>query len=240
LKSLLRLQELDLRIEACRAREQEIPKQKGRFDIQRARLAANLEEREKACRDLQLAQRSSEVDIEKVQTQVAKYQQNLLSVKKNEEYQVLLHEIEALKKQVGLLEERILAIMVELDEAKARLAEDRKRTEAEIREIDRQCAAIDVELAEATRERQGLEREREPLVSQVEAALMNRYQRIRASKRTGPAVVPLRGDHCSGCNMAVPPQVVNEVLAGKIHGCNFCGRLLYSREYYEPETISIG
>ncbi|MCX5758738.1 MAG: hypothetical protein NTU83_09595, partial [Candidatus Hydrogenedentes bacterium] len=136
-------QELDLRIEALKAREVEIPKQKSKFDIHRKRLADEVAEREKMCKALALEQHECEIEIEQKQAQIRKYDQQLLQVKKNEEYQALLHEIDMLKKHVGLKEERIIAIMVERDEAKARLDEGKKRIKAELEDIDAQCDAID-------------------------------------------------------------------------------------------------
>lgn len=237
LKDLLRLQELDLKIEACRIREQQIPKQKEKFDIQRKRLAGELQDREKQVQDLLLEQRNTTTEIEQKQGQIDKYQQQLVQVKKNEEYQALLHEMELLKKQIGVKEERLIALMVEMDDAKARLEEDRKRIEAEVQEIDRHCAEIDKELAEAQAERLGLETERQPIAKQIEPGLMSQYNRIRASKKTGPAVVPLRGEVCSGCHMYVTPQIVNEVLAGKKHACHHCGRLLYNKTEEDEDAL---
>ncbi|MBI5092137.1 MAG: hypothetical protein HZB26_06780 [Candidatus Hydrogenedentes bacterium] len=240
MRTLLRVQELDLKIEACQAREIEIPKQKGKFDIQRKRLAAELEEREKACKDLLLEQRDCEKEIEQKNAQIAKYQTQLLSLKKNEEYQAMLHEIDLIKKQIAIKEERIIAIMMETDASKARLDEDRKRISAELKDIDRQCAAIDAELAAAIQERKSLDEQRTPLAAQVGADLLTRYKRIRASKKTGSALVPLNGEVCSGCNMRVTPQIVNEVLAGhKVHSCAHCGRLLYDRSNFTDDAVDL-
>jgi uncharacterized protein len=228
LKTLLQLQELDLRIETLRAREVEIPKQKGKFEIHRKRLSAELADREKTCKDLALEQRACEGEIEQRESQIKKYDQQLFVVKKNEEYQALLHEMDMIKKQIALKEERIIAIMMELDEAKARLEEDRKRINQELHDIERQCAEIDAELQEAVREREKFEHEAAPLREQVKPDLLARYQRIRSSKGSGAAVVTLNNDTCSGCHMRVTPQIVNEILAGnRLHACSYCGRILY-------------
>ena len=239
LRSLLRVQDLDLQIEALKAREVEIPKQKGNFDIRRKRLGAELEEREKAYKDILVEQKECETDIDQMQAQVAKYEQQLFSIRKNEEYQALLHEIDMVKKQIGLKEERVIALMVAADEAKEHLEEDRKRIDAELQEIERQSVQIDAELEEAIRERQEIEAQREPLAAQVDTDLMTRYARIRANKKTGPAVVPINDEVCSGCHMHIPPQIVNEVLAGeKQHACSHCGRLLYYVGNVEDEPAA--
>ena len=233
MNTLLRLQDLDLQIEALKAREQEIPKQKSKFDIRRKRLAEELAEREKVYKALMVEQKECEIEVEQKQGQIKKYDQQLFAVKKNEEYQALLHEMDVLKKQVAIKEERVISIMVELDDAKARLEEDKKRIDAELKDIDRQCSLIDAELGEAVREREQLEKETPPIAARVKPDILSRYKRIRASKGTGPAAVPLSGEGCSGCHMRVPPQTVNELLGGsQLLICNYCGRMLYDPEQY--------
>ncbi|MBM3290204.1 MAG: hypothetical protein FJY92_08645, partial [Candidatus Hydrogenedentes bacterium] len=211
MKNLLPLQELDLKIETCRLRELEIPKQKGKFDVQKKRLAAELDERDKAFKALQLEQKDCEKDIEAKQSQILKYKTQLNSVKKNEEYQALLHEIDMLEKQIGVKEERILVLMDEIDTAKVRLAEDKKRIDQELKQIAAQCAEIDAELAEAVQSRAELEAQRHPLIAGVDPGLLSKYTRIRTAKKTGAAIVPMAGVTCSGCNMSVTPQAVNEI-----------------------------
>jgi predicted nucleic acid-binding Zn-ribbon protein len=239
LKNLLKLQELDLEIEKCLEREKEIPKRKTKLEVQIQRLRAELEERHKKLKDLQLEQRTLEKDIEQVQNQIQKYQQQLLSVKKNEEYQALLHEIETLKKQISLKEERIISLMMEIDEAKVSLAEDEKRIQNEIKGIEKEFSVIDEELAKAVRVRKEKEAQRSPQAALVEPDLLAQYERFRSRKKSALGVVPLRGEHCSGCNMAVPPQLVNEVLAGKVRACNHCGRILYSLDKVERNIAPV-
>lgn len=239
MKNLLDLQELDMQIGKCMRREAEIPTQKNKFDIHRKRLGAELEERESTYTNLELEQRTCEGDIEENLAHVIKYNQQLNVIKKNEEYQALLHEIDILKKKNGVHEERILAILIELDEAKIRLEEDRKRIAEEMKNIDSQCGEIDDELAEAVRHRETLETQREPLAAKVDGTLLQRYQRIKNSRKSGPALVPLNGEACGGCHMHERAQIVNEVIAGEnIHTCQHCGRLLYYPANFEDESVS--
>lgn len=240
MKDLLALQRLDLKIEAFRARELEIPKQKNKYKITRDRLDAELKASDQKVKDLQVEQRACEGDITQKQQNILKYENQLLAVKKNEEYQALLHEIDILKKQIGVKEERILGIMLEIDTAKTSLEEDKKRIAAELKTIDGECAVIDAELADAVKDRQNLEAARVPLVKQIDPSLLSKYDRIRKAKRAGAAVVAMRNESCSGCNMKILPQVVNELLAGsKPHSCPHCGRLLYHPGNYDDEVAEI-
>ncbi len=238
MENLLKLQELDTEIALSLEREKEIPKRKSKLQIQEQRLRAELEERQEKLRELQLEQRTLERDNEQLQNQIQKYQQQLLSVKKNEEYQALLHEIDTLKKQIGLKEERIIALMMELDEAKIRLKEDEKRIQNELESIKKEYAQIDNELEEAIERRKELEAQRAPQAALVDAELLAQYERFRKRRKGGLAVVHLRDEQwCSGCNMRVLPQLVNEVLAGKIRACNHCGRILYIRRNLKSDTL---
>ena len=228
MKTLLKLQELDAKISTCRNRETEIPKQKIKFNTIRERLKAELAERELVCQNFELEQRECESEIELRKAQIDKYNEQLNAVKKNDEYQALLHEIDQVKKQIGVKEERIITILLEQDDAKARLEEDRKRIQEETKELDVECGEIDTELVVAVKQRDILVTERDPLLEQVAGALVSRYTRLRKKYRSGTVVVPLRGEVCTGCNMHVLPQVANEVLEGnKVHSCQHCGRILY-------------
>lgn len=223
---LLELQNLDMKIADLKAREKELPKQKDKFAIHRQRLDAELKSSEERCKSIQLKQRECAGEIEQRQAQIQKYDGQLYSIKKNEEYKALLHEIDLLKKQIAIKEERIITLMVEYDEAKAALEADKERIHAEIGKIDAECAVIDNQLHQLTAERKALEKSRGPVVSKVAPDLLNRYERIR--KVRIPAVVPLNDETCGGCYMTVRPQIVNEILANdKIHACQHCGRLLY-------------
>lgn len=233
MKELLELQNLDLKIERCRELEAEIPKQKNKFDVQRKRLDEELKKSEQYVTGLQVEQRECEGDIAQKEQQILKYEGQLASVKKNEEYQALLHEIEILKKQIGVKEERILMIMEEMEGARSKLAEDKKRIDGERAKITAQCGEVDTELKEAVAQRKAYEAERGSLSERVDNSMLRRYDRIKKSKKGGRVVVPLEGESCGGCHMAVRAQVVNEILAGEAHSCGQCGRILY-----DPEAIA--
>lgn len=238
MKNLLKLQALDLKIEKFRLREIEIPKQKSKFNIHKKRLEDELKGSESRYKSLMLEQRECEGDITAKQEEIKRKDGQLLAVKKNEEYQALLHEMEMLKKQISAKEERIIAIMLELDEAKSCHEEDQKRIGAEQAEIDAECAKIDDELAVAVAERKALEAKRAPLVAEIDPSMMSKYERIRKAKKTGPALVPLQGESCSGCFMSITAQNVNEILAGdKFLPCNHCGRLVYYAPKFENMAV---
>ncbi len=208
LRILLELQQLDMKIAGLKQREQEIPRQKESFNIQRKRLETELKESEERVKKLRVEQRDCEGEIEQKNGHIRKFEGQLLVVRKNEEYKALLHEIDLQKKQISLKEERILAIMEDIEHAQMKLQEDKKRIAEEIRKLDEECIRIDAELAEAVKERKAQEHTRAPLAAKVDPSLLARYERVRKART--PAVVPLvetnkQAEACGGCYMTVRP-----------------------------------
>ncbi len=239
MKKLLDLQNLDLQIEKFRARETEIPKQKSKFDIHKKRLGDELKESEAKFKGLMVEQRKCETDISASQEEILKKEGQLIAVKKNEEYQALLHEMESIKKKISQKEDRILVIMEQMDDAETRFNEDKQRIAGEEAEITSECSKIDKELAVAVSEREALEAQRKPLLDDIDPAHMRKYDRIRRAKKTGAALVPLQGESCSGCFMGITAQNVNEILGGKFIPCSHCGRLVYFPTKVAEEALEV-
>lgn len=223
---LLELQQLDMRIAELKQHEKELPRQKNKYNIHRERLAAELKNSEERCKKLLVEQRECTGEIDQRQAQIRKYDEQLYAVKKNEEYKALLYEIDLLKKQIAVKEERVITLMCEYDEAKEAFEADKERIAAELQGIESECARIDAELASLTAERKDLQKSRPPLAARVPPELLHRYERVRKVRM--PAVVPLNDEACGGCFMTVRPQIVNEIIGNdKTHSCQHCGRLLY-------------
>ena len=70
-------------------------------------------------------------------------------------------------------------------------------------------------------------------IANINAEIFKRYQRIR-EKKDGVAVVPVADGFCGGCSIALPPQLINDVLKGEdLVACRNCLRILYLKEKNE-------
>jgi predicted nucleic acid-binding Zn-ribbon protein len=239
MESLIKLDRLDRTIRKLLALEAEIPKRKNRFQEKRQRLDAELQAAEERLRQAQMRIRSLEGDVKQKEESIRKLRGQSQNVKKNEEYRALLMEIENEERQKTQLEEQIIEAMYEVDAAKAALEETRKRVQSEAAQIEEECKKIDEELVKAQKERAEIEQQRAAVAKSIEESILQRYERVRAL-RTDGAVVPLRGDVCSGCNRKLTPQMVNEVLnATKIHFCTYCGRIVYNPDVYTLSEVEV-
>lgn len=178
----------------------------------------------------QMEVRRAELDLEMkdLEEKARKYKNQQLAVKKNDEYQAITHEIEAVEKAAGELEEQEIELMLEIDEAKAKAAIKSAEHEKSIQLHEREIAAIKeregnlkAELTEAQADTAKAEEvSPEPFISH--------YKQIRERGVRFPLVVPLDVNMCGGCHLKVSGEVETIVRHQKEPAhCNNCGRMVY-------------
>jgi predicted nucleic acid-binding Zn-ribbon protein len=226
LRRLWVVRELDERAVQLQAALDRFPEERReaeeRVRVERGRL----EEHKSRAGVMQKARRELEQQAEALGEQERKFLGQLPQVKKNEEYQALLHEIADRKNKRSELE---TAILFKLEEEEG-AARGRPALEQGLRAIEREVAerqaSIDREEAADREKIAELDRARERELSEVSAATRSRYERVRAS-RHGRAVVPIVKNACGGCFRGQPPQVLQEARRGdRLLSCDGCGRLL--------------
>ena len=75
-----------------------------------------------------------------------------------------------------------------------------------------------------------LEAQRKQLLPGLDQQILSQYERILHS-RDGLAIVSVRDNSCAGCNMNVPPQVINLIkMYESIVTCEVCNRIFYIQE----------
>ena len=148
------------------------------------------------------------------------------SIKKINEYNAILAEIEAAKKNISDSETREIELMDEQEAAEKLLAKAERsykatgRTvQAEVRELDSLKEAIAKEIAE--REKTSAE-----LAKNVVPNYLDPYRRMLATGK-GTPVGTIRNGSCSNCNMRNSPQTEMEARNGNLVHCDNCSFYLY-------------
>lgn len=125
----------------------------------------------------------------------------------------------------------------DLDALGQRLAELRRNTserEQAVQDIERRQvetrSALDADRTTLEGQLGAARADREQKASRVPRSLLQRYDRIRA-KRRSTAIFPLRGQSCAHCDTAIPVQRRTTMAAtGATELCEGCGVLLYAAE----------
>jgi len=187
---------------------------------------AHLEAVKQRIAEVEKKRRDRERDVESLLADERKFQSQLPAVKKNEEYQALLHEIASVKDKRSAVETDVLMAFEEEERANGEKPGAEKAladAEALVREA---TATVDREEAEARAQLDALGAERAALMTKLSPPTRNRYERIHAS-RDGRAVVAIMKSSCGGCYRNQPPQVLQEARRGdRVLTCDGCGRMM--------------
>ncbi len=136
-------------------------------------------------------------------------------------------ELSNIQGEMSDVETRLLELMQAIEEVEGKLAAE-KSAFAELETDDHRHVAEETERIEALRAAVARGREeRDAVAVTVDASLRRRYDMILA-QRQGLAVVQVVDGNCGGCNLAIPPQLLIEIMkSGAIKVCHSCQRIIY-------------
>lgn len=231
LAPLLILQDRDMKRLSLEAQLKAVPGDIARVEQKIAEEKGAIEAARKELLELEVKKKGLENDIGSSEAKLGQYRTQQLSIKKNEEYQAMGHQIETMVGQIADLEGKELEVMYAIDEAKKKFAAAEavlkaniSGHEAKIKVLRERAANLDTEhkaaLAEVAAAR--------PAVGDLRLRV---YDRIAA--RNMPAVVPLHGTKCGGCHLKVSSEVESGARgkgvepASALPTCDQCGRIVY-------------
>lgn len=178
-------------------------------------------------KNLESKRKALENEVTSGEEKIAKFRSQQLLVKKNDEYQALGHEIDHALEAVGNLEEEEIAIMLQLDAAKEKIAAAEAVVKGNIAGHESRIAQLHEREKNLAAELEEQGRRVEEARDAVEPSAQSAYDRLVRSAGF-PVCVPLKDHKCGGCHLKVSSGVESETRAGsKLAYCDNCGRILY-------------
>ncbi len=227
IKILAELQKIDSEIYILKKEVSEHPAQQKKIESDLNKKKASLKAAEEELRTAQLKQKEKEGDLQVKEEKIKKLQGQLYQLKSNKEYSAMEVEIKGLKADNSLLEEDILRLLDVVDQARAKVAQEKERLAAEEKAAKDQLEALKKSTAALEAQVAGFEEKRKTYTPNVELKLLSQYEKI-LKNREGIALVPVRNNACGGCHLGLPPQAVNEIqIQDKLMVCESCARILY-------------
>jgi predicted nucleic acid-binding Zn-ribbon protein len=231
IQALLILQDRDMKRLGLEAQLKAVPGDIARVEQKIASEKSAIDVARSDMRDLEAKKKVLETEIGSAAEKMARYKTQQLSIRKNDEYQALGHEIETTQAQIGELEGKELELMYAIDEAKkkfvaaeAELKANISGHEARIKTLRERQANLTAELAQAQADAAAA---RAPL----DAPKLKVYDRI--ASRNMPAIVAIHAGKCGGCHLKVSSEV-ESASRGKtvdplaqLPTCDQCGRIVY-------------
>ena len=231
IQALLILQDRDLKRLGLEAQLKQVPGDIARIEQRIAAEKAAIEAARIEVRDLELKKKALESDIGVAGEKLARYKTQQVSVRKNEEYQALGHEIETTQAKIGELEGQELEVMYAIDEAKKRFAAAEAELKANISGHESRIKTLREREASLTAELASAQGDVATARGPVDPMKLRIYDRIAA--RNMPVVVAIHAGKCSGCHLKVSSEVDSAArgkgadAATQLPTCDQCGRIVY-------------
>ena len=231
---LIQLQRLESELKRVEAEIAETPRLKAEMDGVLAEERAKLEVARERLHASQKDRRQHEADLQDLETKRSKYKGQLMEVKTNKEYTAMLHEIEAVERDIRAREDLILQDMenaeslsaeVKQEEGLLKSAEERHRKEA---------SALDARSVDLGGTAKALKAERDQVAEAISPDVLELFHRV--AKLRGVAVAEVKDAMCQVCHLKLRLQMWYELRHNEeIAQCPACNRILF----YEPAPASV-
>jgi uncharacterized protein len=227
LEQLLVLQDRQQKIRQIQAEIKTLPLERSHLESQLAASVAGVDALKQKTRQVEIERKKLELDVGTRTESILRLKTQQYQTRKNDEFQALGHEIERYENEIHKLEDQELELMIEADKLKGEVEGAEKSARATKETISRQLSDLDAKSKALDNQQRELQKEREALAAQIDADLLDQFERLFNSKGDA-AVVAVEHGVCTGCHMKVTTATASRVKAGKeIVSCENCGRILY-------------
>jgi uncharacterized protein len=229
---LLDLQAVDSTLDKLDRRLTALPENTRLAELseRRVELSGRLGRSQTAVHDLEREQRKADADVEQVKTRRARNTQRIDAglVSDPKQLQAMQHELVALDRRIGDLEDIELDVMQRLENTQREL----ESLTAELAQVEQQVSqqevARDSAVAQITQQRADAAAEREKLVAEIPADLLSLYERLRG-QLGGVAVGALYQGRCGGCRLDIGAADLARMATApsdELLRCEECDRIL--------------
>lgn len=227
-KQLYALQEIDLEMQRKTETLTGVTTQLGK-DAELIAARAILDAAVKHLAELERQQRTGEWEVQELSAKIAAEEKKMVggSVKNPRELMTLQQETDALKKKRAEREDRLLATMLDVDDAEKDVNHKRGELEAVERGWQEDQQRLSLDRAGLEAELVGLAQKRELALHETEREALGVYEGLRQAKQ-GLAVARVVRGRCEGCRISLPMSVQQRARTGlELATCSNCGRILY-------------
>jgi len=227
IRKLVELQVMDEEIFRFKRELREKPAQLEALKIEFGAKKVRLNDLEDKLKAIQVVQKELELDLKVKEEGIARADASLGLLKTNKEYQARLLEIENMKADKSIVEEKILLGYDEVDAARKALEAEKAAVAQYEKEFNAKKKQVDDDVAVIGDRLKVKESQRSRITPEVRPDYLSRYERVLKNK-DGLGIVKVVNHSCGGCFMHLTEQVLNELKKyEQIITCDMCARILY-------------
>jgi predicted nucleic acid-binding Zn-ribbon protein len=227
-KQLHELQEVDLEIQHKAEVLTQVKSQLGKDDDLVAARSA-IDTAKKHLADLEHQQKTEDWELDYLGSKIAAVEKKLYggSMKNPRELTGFQQDLEMLKAQRGEREDKLLAIMMDVETAQQDVSRKSSEFAAVEKDWNENQQKLSNQQTELETELAKLEQKRELIVGQTDSASLRLYEEMRRA-RQGQAVAKVMQGRCQGCRISLPMSDQQRARMGhELVQCSNCGRILY-------------
>ena len=229
LQQLKELQQLDNQIRKISIELKEIPETLETRGKEYWVLSKSVQEKEKGNEVLNKERLNLEKELQDSIAFLQEREKRLNAITTPKEYQAAVKEVADAKNANKNREERILALMGEIEKNNEEIKQLKlglSDKEGEFRKIEEELKGRSEGLHQ---EQESLEKKRSELILLIAPETLNKYDTVRGRFARGNALVEVKKGICQGCFMNIPHQAYNEMLKMTIFRyCPHCQRMVYA------------
>lgn len=231
LLALLRLAEVDNKIDLITKEQREIPSLVKEISAEIIARQREINEKQNRLQELQNQQKAITEFLTEKKSWTEEREKRINELRTNKEYQATLREISNAKRDIKINEETLTTLLPQIEEATKASNEGSQesltRIETLKKSIEEYKQRFDVSKGLLMEEK----RNREILIRDVtDKKLLAHYEQIH--KRVSPVLAKAQDGVCCECGTRILPQVFNLLAVGDaIQTCNSCKRILYLEEF---------
>jgi predicted nucleic acid-binding Zn-ribbon protein len=226
LERLIELEKVDREVARLTDEIAALPKRVTAIEAKLAEHKAAVEKAKAQIKNNEASRRQLDADIKGFQEKIAKYRSQSSSVKTNDEYRALMHEVEFSEKQISACEDKILELMISLENDEKSLKQAEAELKAESADVEKEKNEARVRTAEDEKLLGGLAEKRAGLRTGVNDSALAHYDRVMHRRKS--AISEARGQKCLACFVMIRPQTWQDIRTNEqIVMCSSCGRILY-------------
>ncbi len=227
LELLLKLQVIDYDIGELERSKEYLPDMMSNLRREIDETSDNLGTTKTALDEAKVNQKNLELDITTREQSLQKYQQQMMSIKTNKEYDALVAEIDTIKEHISTAETELIETIDNITELEKSLSEHSEKMAQIEGNNKKQLDILQNKVDTIGDKMSDKMTARKDVASSIPRPTLSIYERVRRGKG-GTVVVVVKKRACGACYKALTPKKVQEIKkADKIHTCDNCGRLMF-------------
>jgi predicted nucleic acid-binding Zn-ribbon protein len=172
--------------------------------------------------------RTLDAAFQNTERMIGKIAEKRDAVKTNREYRALFKEEDQLRFSQSKAEDRMLAMLDEIEAAEAVVHEKEAETLRVEEETRVKKSRLEDEIEQNRQQLMELKKKQASIAEILPTDMLSKFNAVKQRQPFGIVVVPVTDATCGGCNMNIPPQMFNELQKyDSLRYCPHCQRIIY-------------